>query len=98
MKRTTIVISILVAMSMLFTACAPKTSVITDFPRNETLYITGAAWGPPSTWNPFQPGSLANTTGTIGLLYETLFGFRPDDRRNDSAACGKWQLERRNNL
>lgn len=49
----------------------------TTFPRNETLYISGAAWGPASTWNPWQPGNLANTTGTIGLLYETLFAFDP---------------------
>jgi peptide/nickel transport system substrate-binding protein len=47
------------------------------YPREETLYVSGAAWGPPSTWNPFQPGSLANTTGTIGNLYEFLFAFDP---------------------
>lgn len=49
----------------------------TTFPRNETLYVAGAAWGPPSTWNPFQTGSLANTTGVIGLLYEPLFDYDP---------------------
>jgi peptide/nickel transport system substrate-binding protein len=49
----------------------------TTFPRNETIYVAGSAWGPPSTWNPFQPGSLANTTGTIGFLYEFLFGYDP---------------------
>ncbi len=48
-----------------------------EFPRNETIYISGAAWGPPSTWNPYQPGSLANTTGTIGNVYEYLFGYEP---------------------
>ncbi|MBN1886342.1 MAG: ABC transporter substrate-binding protein [Thermoflexales bacterium] len=47
------------------------------YERNETLYVSGAAWGPPSTWNPFQPGSLANTTGTIGNVYEFLFAFDP---------------------
>ncbi len=49
----------------------------TEFPRNETLYVSGAAWGPASTWNPFQPGSLANTTGTIGFVYEFLYAFDP---------------------
>ncbi|MCE5207140.1 MAG: ABC transporter substrate-binding protein [Chloroflexi bacterium] len=48
-----------------------------EFPRNETLYVSGSAWGPASTWNPFQPGSLANTTGTIGFVYEFLFDFDP---------------------
>jgi peptide/nickel transport system substrate-binding protein len=47
------------------------------YPRNETIYVSGAAWGPASTWNPFQPGSLANTTGTIGNVYEFLFGYDP---------------------
>ncbi len=52
-------------------------AVPTEYPRAETLYVSGAAWGPASTWNPFQPGSLANTTGTIGLVYEFLFNFDP---------------------
>ena len=47
------------------------------YERSETIYVAGAAWGPPSTWNPFQPGSLANTTGTLGFVYETLFAFDP---------------------
>jgi peptide/nickel transport system substrate-binding protein len=45
--------------------------------RGETLYVSGAAWGPASTWNPFQPGNLANTTGTIGNVYEFLYAFDP---------------------
>ncbi|MBN1428847.1 MAG: ABC transporter substrate-binding protein [Anaerolineae bacterium] len=51
---------------------APET-----FERSETLYVSGAAWGPPSTWNPFQPGNLANTTGTIGFVYEFLYSYDP---------------------
>jgi len=47
------------------------------YDRSETLYVSGAAWGPASTWNPFQPGNLANTTGTLGLVYETLFNYDP---------------------
>ncbi|MGV8048873.1 MAG: ABC transporter substrate-binding protein [Anaerolineaceae bacterium] len=47
------------------------------YERSETLYVSGAAWGPPSTWNPFQSGSLANTTGTLGFVYETLFAYDP---------------------
>ncbi|MGD0707655.1 MAG: ABC transporter substrate-binding protein [Anaerolineaceae bacterium] len=60
------------------TAPAAATAAVpTNLPRNETIFISGAAWGPASTWNPFQPGNLANTTGTVGLVYETLFGFDP---------------------
>ena len=54
---------------------AAPTEVV--YARDETIYVAGAAWGPPSTWNPFQPGSLANTTGTLGYVYETLFDFDP---------------------
>ncbi|MFO7742458.1 MAG: ABC transporter substrate-binding protein [Anaerolineae bacterium] len=50
---------------------------VAEYERSETIYVSGAAWGPPSTWNPFQPGSLANTTGTTGNLYEFLFHFDP---------------------
>lgn len=53
------------------------TPEVVTYERSETLYVSGAAWGPPSTWNPFQPGSLANTTGTIGNVYEFLFAFDP---------------------
>lgn len=55
---------------------APPEATVT-YPREETIYVAGAAWGPPSTWNPFQPGSLANTTGTIGNVYEFLFVYDP---------------------
>ena len=47
------------------------------YDRKETIYVSGAAWGPASTWNPFQPGSLANTTGTLGFVYETLYNYDP---------------------
>jgi peptide/nickel transport system substrate-binding protein len=52
-------------------------AVPTDLPRAETIFVSGAAWGPASTWNPFQPGNLSNSSGIIGLVYETLFGFDP---------------------
>ncbi len=55
----------------------PEAPTEVVFERSETLYVSGAAWGPPSTWNPFQPGNLANTTGTLGYVYETLFDFDP---------------------
>jgi peptide/nickel transport system substrate-binding protein len=59
------------------TAVPTTAPAVTEFPRNETIYVSGAAWGPASTWNPFQPGNLANTSGTVGFVYETLFGFDP---------------------
>jgi len=54
----------------------PADAAVT-YDRAETMYVAGSAWGPPSTWNPFQPGNLANTTGTIGYLYEFLYAYDP---------------------
>src|SRR3990172_97450 len=46
-----------------------------EYPRNPTLYTGGQAWGPPSSFNPLQFGGSA--TGTLGLIYETLFLYDP---------------------
>jgi hypothetical protein len=91
----------LVILSLVLAACATSTPQIevevpvevpaeVEHERSETIYVSGAAWGPPSTWNPFQPGSLANTTGTIGNVYEFLFHFDPAD---DGQRRIRWSLE-----
>ena len=56
-------------------ASATRAPSITSFPRSETLYTSGTAYSPPSNWNPYDSGS--RYTGTIGLLYETLFLYDP---------------------
>jgi len=50
---------------------------VTTYERSETLYVSGAAWGPPSSWNPFMTWVHANTTGIVGNVYETLYFFDP---------------------
>jgi peptide/nickel transport system substrate-binding protein len=55
----------------------PPEAPVTSYPRSETLYVSGAAWGPLSDWNPFITWSKANSTGTVGFVYETLFAFEP---------------------
>jgi len=62
------------------------------YPRNETLYISGAAWGAFSDLNPFLPGTKANSTGTIGLLYESLYLYDPiaDVMTPWLAESGEW--------
>jgi len=62
------------------------------YERSETLYVSGAAWGPPSDWNPFITWSKANTTGTIGLVYQTLFMYDPltDELIPWLAESGEW--------
>jgi peptide/nickel transport system substrate-binding protein len=46
-----------------------------SFPRNQTLYTGGKQWGPPANWNPIMLGEYE--TGTVGLVYETLFLYDP---------------------
>ncbi|HPE69986.1 MAG TPA: ABC transporter substrate-binding protein [Thermotogota bacterium] len=45
------------------------------YERSETIYCGGGLWGPPANWNPAQP--WAAVSGTIGLIYETLFTYDP---------------------
>jgi peptide/nickel transport system substrate-binding protein len=63
---------------------------LAGFPRTNTLYTSGTAYQPPSTWNPFAIGSMA--TGTQGLVYEPLFLYDPIHGRYDPwlAASGTW--------
>ena len=66
------------------------------YERSETLYVSGAAWGPPNDWNPFISWSKANTTGTIGFCYETLFMYDPlsDEFIPFLAESGQWINDR----
>ena len=59
-------------------------------PRNATLYTSGTAWGPFTQFNPLR--SSGNATGTLGLLYETLFRYDPlkDKYIPWLATSGKW--------
>jgi peptide/nickel transport system substrate-binding protein len=45
-------------------------------PRNQTLYMAGLQWGPPSTFNPISPAPTWPVSGTDReLVYETLFAY-----------------------
>ncbi|HRS14334.1 MAG TPA: ABC transporter substrate-binding protein [Candidatus Bipolaricaulis sp.] len=65
------------------------------YPRDETLYVSGAAWGPPTDWNPFITWSKANTSGTVGLIYETLYFYDPinDELIPWLAESGEWRTD-----
>jgi len=69
-------------------AAAP--AAVVEFPRAETLYTGGKQWGPVSNWNPFMTGNYA--TGTLGLVYETLFLYDPltDEFTPWLAESGEW--------
>jgi peptide/nickel transport system substrate-binding protein len=59
-------------------------------PRGDTLYTSGKQWGPYTGFNPLRTGDYS--TGTLGLLYETLFRYDPlkDQFIPWLATNGKW--------
>lgn len=67
-------------------------SLAQDLPREETLVVSGAMWGPPSTWNVLIPNP---TPGTGGLVYETMFSYNPikDEYKPWLAESGEWVAE-----
>ena len=48
---------------------------LSEYPRNETLYIGGFDWSPPTTFNPLDPDPNFPTDGNIRLMYESLLAF-----------------------
>ncbi|RAK07875.1 peptide/nickel transport system substrate-binding protein [Halanaerobium saccharolyticum] len=64
-------------------------SLAQDLPREETLVVSGAMWGPPSTWNILIPNP---TPGTGGLVYETMFSYNPLENEYEPwlAESGEW--------
>jgi peptide/nickel transport system substrate-binding protein len=56
-------------------ALSPRVTARQEYPRGETLYMTGTQWSPPDNWNPLMNWRYA--TGTVGLVYETLFLYDP---------------------
>ena len=43
--------------------------------RNETLYVAGFQWGPPTTFNPFNGNPTWPASGQHEQIYETLFAY-----------------------
>ncbi len=44
-------------------------------PRNETLFVNGFQWGPPSSFNPVGPVQAWPVSGDFNLIYESLLTF-----------------------
>jgi peptide/nickel transport system substrate-binding protein len=47
----------------------------TGFPRNQTLYVGGFQWGPPTSFNPLAITPAWPSTGNMNLIYESMFGY-----------------------
>ncbi|MFN2340946.1 MAG: ABC transporter substrate-binding protein [Halanaerobium sp.] len=63
-----------------------------DLEREETIVVTGAMWGPPSTWNILNPNP---TPGTGGYVYESMFLYNPTTNEYIPwlAESGEWVSE-----
>lgn len=90
-KRTTMTASVLVAIITVgaYHAAGTASAKQSALPRASTLYTSGTQWGPYDSLNPLRPGYA---TGTLGLLYETLFRYDPlkDKFIPWLATSGKW--------
>lgn len=89
-KTIFLVISSLIILSMVLSACAAPVAPATggevseqpaaapatgELPRNETLYIAGHQWGPPTTFNPLTSGTAWPAGGAHMYIYESLMAF-----------------------
>ncbi|HET6601527.1 MAG TPA: ABC transporter substrate-binding protein [Gaiella sp.] len=90
-KRTSVGVAVLVvAVAVGAFLAAGASARESALPRSQTLYTSGTAWGPFAQFNPLR--SSGNATGTLGLLYETLFRYDPLKDRYIPwlATSGKW--------
>lgn len=67
-------------VAFMLTGCKEKVSktpknLVSDYPRNETLYIGGFDWAPPTTFNPLDPDPNFPADGNIRLMYESLLAY-----------------------
>ena len=83
------VLAVVIAVGA-FLAAGTANAQKSALPRNATLYTSGTAWSPFTQFNPLR--TSGNATGTLGLLYETLFRYDPlkDKYIPWLATDGKW--------
>jgi len=58
-----------------FPYLAPGAAAAQQLPRNETLFIAGHQWGPPTTFNPVAPDQHWPTNEWFVYIYESLYTF-----------------------
>lgn len=68
--------SLLMIMILQF-SCIGTVVNAQEFRREETVFVTGAQWTPPSTWNPMSPSQTWGTYSFGGFLYLPLFQYVP---------------------
>lgn len=74
-RRLMVLLTSLSLLAAIFPAATGAAEIPTTYPRSETLYTSGTMYGPPGDFNPIKDWDY--TTGTFGLLYESLFLYNP---------------------
>lgn len=79
-KRTISLSYLSIAVAFMLTGCKEEVSktpkaVVSEYPRNETLYVGGFDWSPPATFNPLDPDPNFPADGNIRLMYESLLAY-----------------------
>ena len=73
--------AVFTAVAFMTTGCKeeiskhPPPQKLSEYPRNETLYIGGFEWAPPTSFNPLDPNPNYPIDGNIRLLYESLLTY-----------------------
>ena len=74
-RRLVVLLASFSLLAAIFPAATGAAEIPTTYPRSETLYTSGTMYGPPGDFNPIKDWDY--TTGTFGLLYESLFLYNP---------------------
>ena len=78
-KKFVPICTIATAIAFMATGCKEDESKtpqqISEYPRNETLYIGGFEWAPPTSFNPLHPDPNFPADGNIRLMYESLLAY-----------------------
>jgi len=68
------------------TVAASNSGALKQLPRNQTLYIAGFQWQPPTNFNPLNGNPDWPSQGGFMEIYEALFAYNQFERQPGSAA------------
>lgn len=76
--RSTLIMLVIISFLVGIAVNQYSTNATVRMTRSNTLYVAGLQWGPPTTFNPFNPNvqwPIQGGGGRILYIYETLFSY-----------------------
>jgi len=75
-----VLLTCIITVAVFFAGCKKDASkdIVqenSEFPRQETLYVGGFDWAPPTTFNPLDGDPNFPVDGNIRLMYQSLFAY-----------------------